>query len=68
MDIKAKESIRTESLETNRLKTIINIINREKVKVSIKKISEMVLIIMTIILAADLISMIVYCIFNGFPA
>ncbi|MBO0525675.1 XRE family transcriptional regulator [Clostridium botulinum] len=67
MDIKAKESTKTEPLVMNRLETIINSINRENVKMYTKKISKIVLIIMVIILAIDLISMIVYFILNGFP-
>ncbi|EKO1913208.1 helix-turn-helix transcriptional regulator [Clostridium botulinum] len=67
MDIKAKESTKTEPLVMNRLETIINSIDRENVKMYTKKISKIVLIIMVIILAIDLISMIVYFILNGFP-
>ena len=67
MDIKAKESTKTEPLVMNRLETIINSINRENVKIYTKKISKIVLIIMVIILTIDLISMIVYFILNGFP-
>lgn len=67
MDIKAKESTKTEPLVMNRIETIINSIDRENVKMYTKKISKIVLIIMAIILAIDLISMIVYFILNGFP-
>ncbi|AVQ39756.1 XRE family transcriptional regulator [Clostridium botulinum] len=67
MDIKAKESTKTEPLVMNRIETIINSIDRENVKMYTKKISKIVLIIMVIILAIDLISMIVYFILNGFP-
>ncbi|HDK7155131.1 TPA: helix-turn-helix transcriptional regulator [Clostridium botulinum] len=67
IDIKAKESTKTEPLVMNRLETIINSIDRENVKMYTKKISKIVLIIMVIILAIDLISMIVYFILNGFP-
>ncbi|MBU5299538.1 helix-turn-helix domain-containing protein [Clostridium sporogenes] len=67
MDIKVKESTKTEPLVMNRLETIINSIDRENVKMYTKKISKIVLIIMVIILAIDLISMIVYFILNGFP-
>ncbi|MGO5075671.1 helix-turn-helix domain-containing protein [Clostridium sporogenes] len=67
MDIKAKESTKTEPLAMNRLETIINSIDRENVKMYTKKIFKIVLIIMVIILAIDLISMIVYFILNGFP-
>ncbi|CBZ02484.1 XRE family transcriptional regulator [Clostridium botulinum] len=67
MDVKAKESTKTEPLVMNRLETIIHSIDRENVKMYTKKISKMVLIIMVIILAIDLISMIVYFILNGFP-
>lgn len=66
MDIKAKESTKTEPLVMNRLETIINSIDGENVKMYTKKISKIVLIIMVIILAIDLISMIVYFILNGF--
>lgn len=67
MDVKAKESTKTELLVMNRLETIIHSIDRENVKMYTKKISKIVLIIMVIILAIDLISMIVYFILNGFP-
>ncbi|AUM94509.1 TPA: helix-turn-helix transcriptional regulator [Clostridium botulinum] len=67
MDIKVKESTKTEPLVMNRLETIINSIDGENVKMYTKKISKIVLIIMVIILAIDLISMIVYFILNGFP-
>ncbi|WP_434296742.1 helix-turn-helix domain-containing protein [Clostridium sporogenes] len=67
MDVKAKESTKTEPLVMNRLETIIYSIDRENVKMYTKKISKIVLIIMVIILAIDLISMIVYFILNGFP-
>ncbi|EPY2304698.1 helix-turn-helix domain-containing protein [Clostridium sporogenes] len=67
MDVKAKESTKTEPLVMNRLQTIIDSIDRENVKMYTKKISKIVLIIMVIILAIDLISMIVYFILNGFP-
>ncbi|ABS40528.1 helix-turn-helix domain-containing protein [Clostridium botulinum] len=67
MDVKAKESIKTEPLVMNRFETIIDSIDRENVKMYTKKISKIVLIIMIIILAIDLISMIVYFILNGFP-
>ncbi|MCR1973125.1 helix-turn-helix domain-containing protein [Clostridium sporogenes] len=67
MDVKAKESTKTEPLVMNRLETIIDSIDRENVKMYTKKISKIVLIIMVIILAIDLISMIVYFILNGFP-
>lgn len=66
MDVKAKESTKTEPLVMNRLETIIDSIDRENVKMYTKKISKIVLIIMVIILAIDLISMIVYFILNGF--
>ncbi|MBY6796935.1 helix-turn-helix transcriptional regulator [Clostridium botulinum] len=67
MDVKAKESIKTESLVMNRFETIIDSIDRENVKMYTKKISKIVLIIMVVILAIDLISMIVYFILKGFP-
>ncbi|GAA0061816.1 helix-turn-helix domain-containing protein [Clostridium sp. CTA-1] len=67
MDVKAKESTKTEPLVMNRLETIIDSIDRENVKMYTKKICKIVLIIMVIILAIDLISMIVYFILNGFP-
>lgn len=67
MDVKAKESTKTEPLVMNRLETIIDSIDRENVKMYTKKISKIVLIIMILILAIDLISMIVYFILNGFP-
>ncbi|WP_434282370.1 helix-turn-helix domain-containing protein [Clostridium botulinum] len=67
MDVKAKESAKTEPLVMNRLETIIDSIDRENVKMYTKKISKIVLIIMVIILAIDLISMIVYFILSGFP-
>ncbi|WP_434301886.1 helix-turn-helix domain-containing protein [Clostridium botulinum] len=66
MDVKAKESAKTEPLVMNRLETIIDSIDRENVKMYTKKISKIVLIIMVIILAIDLISMIVYFILSGF--
>ncbi|AJD31121.1 MULTISPECIES: helix-turn-helix domain-containing protein [Clostridium] len=66
MDVKAKESTKTEPLVMNRLETIIDSIDRENVKMYTKKISKIVLIIMILILAIDLISMIVYFILNGF--
>ncbi|KEI86082.1 helix-turn-helix domain-containing protein [Clostridium botulinum] len=67
MDVKAKESIKTEPLVMNRFETIIDSIDRENVKMYTKKISKIVLIIMVVILAIDLISMIVYFILKGFP-
>ncbi|KEJ00025.1 DNA-binding protein [Clostridium botulinum A2B7 92] len=67
MDVKAKESTKTEPLVMNRFETIIDSIDRENVKMYTKKISKIVLIIMVVILAIDLISMIVYFILNGFP-
>lgn len=67
MDVKAKESTKTEPLVMNGLETIIHSIDRENVEMYTKKISKIVLIIMVIILAIDLISMIVYFILNGFP-
>ncbi|MBD5643994.1 helix-turn-helix transcriptional regulator [Clostridium botulinum] len=67
MDVKAKESTKTEPLVMNRLETIIHSIDRENVKMYTKKISKIVLIIMVVILAIDLISMIVYFILKGFP-
>lgn len=66
MDVKAKESTKTEPLVMNRFETIIDSIDRENVKMYTKKISKIVLIIMILILAIDLISMIVYFILNGF--
>ncbi|CAM2991880.1 helix-turn-helix transcriptional regulator [Hathewaya histolytica] len=67
MDVKAKESTKTGLLAMNRFKTIIDSIDQEKVKISIKKILKMVLITIVIILVIDLISMIVYFVLNGFP-
>ncbi|MFX0547767.1 helix-turn-helix domain-containing protein [Hathewaya histolytica] len=67
MDVKAKESTKTELLAMNRFKTIIDSIDQEKVKISTKKILKMVLITIVIILVIDLISMIVYFVLNGFP-
>ncbi|NFE19134.1 helix-turn-helix transcriptional regulator [Clostridium botulinum] len=66
MDVKAKESVKTEPLVMNRLETIIDSIDGENVKMYTKKISKIVLIIMVIILAIDLISMIVYFILSVF--
>ncbi|KEI91000.1 helix-turn-helix domain-containing protein [Clostridium botulinum] len=67
MDVKAKESTKTEPLVMNGLETIIHSIDRENVEMYTKKISKIVLIIMVVILAIDLISMIVYFILKGFP-
>ncbi|NFI07683.1 helix-turn-helix transcriptional regulator [Clostridium botulinum] len=67
MDVKAKESTKTETLVMNRFETIIHSIDRENVKMYTKKISKIVLIIMVVILVIDLISMIVYFILKGFP-
>jgi len=68
MDVKAKESIKTEPLVMNRLERIVDGINQEKVKMYAKKIFKVVLITIVIILVIDLISAIVYFILNGFPA
>ncbi len=68
MDVKEKESIKTEPLVMNRFETIIDSIDQEKVKMYTKKIFKVVLITIGIILVIDLISMIVYFILNGFPA
>ncbi|KEI98610.1 DNA-binding protein [Clostridium botulinum A2B3 87] len=67
MNVKAKESTKTEPLVMNGLETIIHSIDRENVEMYTKKISKIVLIIMVVILAIDLISMIVYFILKGFP-
>ncbi|NFD28643.1 XRE family transcriptional regulator [Clostridium botulinum] len=67
MDVKGKESTKTEPLVMNGLETIIHSIDRENVEMYTKKISKIVLIIMVVILAIDLISMIVYFILKGFP-
>lgn len=67
MDVKAKESTKTELLKMNSYEKIIDIIDQEKVKIYTKKVFKVVLITIAIILAIDLISMIVYFILNGFP-
>ncbi len=67
MDIKAKESTKTESLALIRLESIIDRIDKDKVKMYRKKALTILLIIIVIFLAIDLLSMIVYFILNGFP-
>ncbi|GAA0086678.1 helix-turn-helix domain-containing protein [Clostridium sp. MB05] len=68
MDAKERESTKIDSSRKSNLETIIDSIDREKVKISTKKISKVVLIIIGIIFVIDFISIIVYFIFYGFPS
>jgi transcriptional regulator with XRE-family HTH domain len=68
MDVKEKESIKTEPLVMNRFERIVDSIDQEKVKMYTKKIFKVALITIVIIFVIDLISAIVYFILNGFPA
>lgn len=68
MDVKEKESVKTEPLVMNRFERIVDSIDQEKVKMYTKKIFKVALITIVILFAIDLISAIVYVILNGFPA
>lgn len=68
MDVKEKESIKTEPLVMNRFERIVDSIDQEKVKMYTKKIFKVALITIVILFAIDLISAIAYFILKGFPA
>ena len=68
MGAKERESTKIELSRKSNLEIIIDSIDREKVKISTKKISKVVLIIIGVIFMIDFISIIVYFIFYGFPS
>ena len=62
------DSTKTETVKKGYFENIIDTIDKNKIKVSTKKIIKIVLIILGIVLAVDFISMVIYFLLNGTPS
>ena len=62
------DSTKTETVKKGYFENIIDSIDKNKVKVSTKKIIKIIVIILGIVLAVDFISMVVYFMLNGTPS